>query len=118
MEPLVKSILEEVKVELFEGGGGSGNWGHKGIPGHRGGSLPTKAGSIFRHMVKSQSGSLRIPGWKRSRGLHIPKVSGKLFRAARKARNLEVILSGNPWKMLKRLINIYIGRKFAGRFYR
>ena len=107
MKDLVASILVEVKVELLEGGGGSGNWGHKGIPGHRGGSLPTKAGSIIRSMIKSQSGRVRIP-----------KLSGKLFRAARKARNLEVILSGNPWKMLKRLINIYIGRKFAGRLYR
>lgn len=37
-EELVKSIASEVRKELFDGGPGSGNWGHKGRPGHRGGS--------------------------------------------------------------------------------
>ena len=107
MDKLVESILSEVKAELFEGGSGSGNWGHKGRPGKRGGSLPTKGKSIMAHIIKSQGGRIRIP-----------KMSRKLFRAARKARNIEVLLSGNPWKWLKRLINIYIGRKIGGRFYR
>jgi len=38
-QEFVKSIVSEVKASLFEGGAGSGNWGHKGRPGHRGGSL-------------------------------------------------------------------------------
>jgi hypothetical protein len=107
VDNLVESILSEVKAELFEGGSGSGNWGHKGRPGKRGGSLPTKGKSIMAHILKNQGGAIRIP-----------KVSRKLFRAARTARNVEVLLSGNPLKWLKRLINIFIGRKIAGRFYR
>jgi len=38
-QELVKNIASEVKKGLFEGGPGSGNWGHKGRPGHRVGSL-------------------------------------------------------------------------------
>ena len=38
-QEFVKSIVSEVRKGLFEGGAGSGNWGHKGRPGHRGGSL-------------------------------------------------------------------------------
>ena len=37
---LVKDIAAEVTAVLIEGGPGSGNFGHKGRPGHRGGSLP------------------------------------------------------------------------------
>lgn len=49
----VESIADEVKKELLlEGGPGSGNWGHKGRPGHRGGSLG--GGGISGHqMVRS-----------------------------------------------------------------
>lgn len=38
-QEFVKSVASEVMKGLFEGGPGSGNWGHKGRPGHRGGSL-------------------------------------------------------------------------------
>jgi len=39
----VESIVDEVKKELLlEGDPGSGNFGHKGRPGHRGGSLPVR----------------------------------------------------------------------------
>ena len=51
----VKSIVSEVKKGLFEGGAGSGHWGHKGRSGHRGGSPgggKGKAGGISAHMVK------------------------------------------------------------------
>jgi hypothetical protein len=38
---IVESIVDDIKKELlFEGGAGSGNWGHRGRPGMRGGSLP------------------------------------------------------------------------------
>jgi hypothetical protein len=37
---LIKDISSEILAMLFEGGPGSGNWGHKGRPGKRGGSLP------------------------------------------------------------------------------
>lgn len=45
-EGFVKSIVSEVKADLFEGGAGSGNWGHKGRPGHRGGSLGGGKGKV------------------------------------------------------------------------
>jgi hypothetical protein len=103
----VKDMSSEVLAALFEGGPGSGNWGHKGRPGRRGGSLPTKVGSIARALAKSEKGGLRVP-----------KLSGKLWRAARTARNIEVIASGSPMKMLKRLINILVGRKIVSKLYR
>jgi hypothetical protein len=44
----VKDISFEVINSIFEGGPGSGHWGHKGRPGYRGGSLPagTKKGML------------------------------------------------------------------------
>ena len=104
---IVKDISSGVLADLFEGGGGSGNWGHKGRPGKRGGSLPTKGGSIARAILKGQRGSIRIP-----------KISGKLWRAARTTRNIEVGLSGSPIKILKRLANIFVGRHFVSKIYR
>jgi len=104
---IVKEIAAYVIFALFEGGPGSGNWGHKGRLGKRGGSLPTKTGSIIKHILKGEEGKLRIP-----------KLSRKLFTAARKARNAEVILSGSPSKMLKRLINRLIGKTIVKKLYR
>lgn len=46
------------------------------------------------------------------------KLSSKLFRAARVTRNVEVAASGNPVKWLKRLLNIFIGRKIVKKIYR
>jgi len=40
----VRDFIEMVAVQLQEGGPGSGHWGHAGIKGHRGGSLPSKTG--------------------------------------------------------------------------
>jgi len=45
------------------------------------------------------------------------KISTRLFGAARKVRNIEVVASGNPLKMLKRLVNIVIGRKAIRRLF-
>ena len=104
---IVKDISSGVLADLFEGGAGSGNWGHKGRPGRRGGSLPTKGRSIARAILKGERGSIRIP-----------KLSGKLWRAARTMRNIEVATSGSPIKMLKRLVNIFMGRKFVSKIYR
>lgn len=36
----VREFINVVSAELVEGGPGSGHWGHRGIPGQRGGSLP------------------------------------------------------------------------------
>ena len=104
---IVKDISYEVLTALFEGGPGSGNWGHKGRPGMRGGSLPTKGTSIMKSLLKSEKGRIRIP-----------RVSGKLWRAARTARNIEVLASGSPMKMLKRAVNILLGRSIVSRIYR
>ena len=105
------AIVEQVSVDvitaLFEGGAGSGNWGHKGRPGKRGGSLPTKGSSIARAILRSEKGGFRFP-----------KLSGKLWRAARTFRNIEVIASGSPRKILKRLVNIIIGRKIVSKLYK
>jgi hypothetical protein len=55
-QEFVKSVASEVVNGLFEGGPGSGNWGHKGRPGHRGGSLggggKGKGAGISAHVVK------------------------------------------------------------------
>jgi hypothetical protein len=52
---LARSIASDVTKDLFEGGPGSGNWGHKGRPGHRGGSLPGggKGTGISAHVTGS-----------------------------------------------------------------
>ncbi len=41
-DKIVESLFMD--VQLTEGGAGSGNWGHRGIPGKRGGSLPRGSG--------------------------------------------------------------------------
>lgn len=55
--------------------------------------------------------------WRRRR-LGFPRFSGKLFKAGRTTRNVEVAMSGDPVKWMKRLINIFIGRKIVKRIYR
>jgi hypothetical protein len=66
----VESIVDEVKKELLlEGGAGSGNWGHKGRPGHRGGSLPGGGKSgVSAHEVPSVSSS-RMAGRLKQKGI-------------------------------------------------
>ncbi len=77
-QEFVRSIASDVTKELFEGGADSGNWGHKGRPGHRGGSEPKGSGSgkggIIAHVVKEgvhastfydKSGGLKISEYKK-----------------------------------------------------
>lgn len=45
---VVKDIASDAMRTIFEGGPGSGNWGHKGRPGKRGGSLP--GGGVSAHV--------------------------------------------------------------------
>ena len=40
VQALAKSITQDIVKSISEGGPGSGNWHHKGIKGHRGGSMP------------------------------------------------------------------------------
>ncbi len=103
----IRELSESIVSALFEGGSGSGNYGHKGRPGMRGGSLPTKAGSIAVALLKSEKGGFRFP-----------KLSRSLFGAARKVRNLEVIASGSPKKMARRVLNILIGRTIVRKLFR
>lgn len=44
-------IAEEIIGQLFEGGPGSGNWGHVGCSGVKGGSLPTRVDSILASIL-------------------------------------------------------------------
>lgn len=52
-----------------------------------------------------------------SGGIWVPRVSNKLFKAARISRNIEVLGSGNPIRMARRAVNIVIGRKVARRIF-
>jgi hypothetical protein len=100
-----KQVIEEMSDQiinaLFEGGEGSGNWGHAGRPGIQGGSQPTKAGSIMAHLLKSQHGG----------------ITSSLFRAARLSASARALFSGSPRKMGRRGINLLIGRKAVSHLY-
>lgn len=39
------------------------------------------------------------------------KVANRLFKAARRARDMEVVLSGSPRRIARRLVNKYILKK-------
>ncbi len=52
---LSESIADECSETLFEGGPGSGNFGHKGRPGHRGGSLPGSVTSAHGNVHASST---------------------------------------------------------------
>ncbi len=54
MYALIKDISSEVTCGLFEGGPGSGHFGHKGRPGHRGGS--SAGGNVAAHTFASGRG--------------------------------------------------------------
>ncbi len=54
MYALVKDISSEVTCGLFEGGPGSGFFGHKGRPGHRGGS--SAGGNVAAHVALTPGG--------------------------------------------------------------
>ena len=45
----------------------------------------------------------------------MPKVAGKLFRAARVVDDMETLASGNPRKIGRRLFNKFFGRMLLGR---
>ena len=80
---LVKDIAAEVSAALLEGGPGSGNWGHKGRPGKRGGSAPGggKRGDVSAHAVAK-------PSWVPAAALQKDaEATGKRYGV--KASNLE-----------------------------
>lgn len=41
------------------------------------------------------------------------RASSKLYKAARTSRNLEVLASGSPTRIMNRLINIFVWRKIG-----
>ncbi len=44
------ALIKDLTAEILEGGPGSGNFGHKGRPGHRGGSA-AGGGGISAHVA-------------------------------------------------------------------
>jgi hypothetical protein len=59
-QALISGIAIAALKGIFEGGAGSGNWGHKGRPGHRGGSLGGGGGGgISAHVAGSAGGASR-----------------------------------------------------------
>jgi hypothetical protein len=46
------ALIKDLGADILEGGTGSGNWGHKGRPGKRGGSLP--GGGISAHVAGNE----------------------------------------------------------------
>jgi hypothetical protein len=74
-QALISGIAIAALKGIFEGGAGSGNWGHKGRPGHRGGSLGGGGGGgISAHVVKpgvhastfyDKSGGLKTSGYRK-----------------------------------------------------
>jgi len=81
-QTFVESIVSEVKAAIFEGGAGSGNWGHKGRPGMRGGSLGGGGGGkgVSPHVVavngkKAWGGGMHKVGTKVSHASNL-KLSG------------------------------------------
>lgn len=101
MDRIIEQSANEIIAALFEGGEGSGNWGHSGRPGIVGGSQPTQAGSIMKHLLKSQHGG----------------ITSSLFRAARLSATAKAFLSGSPIKMGRRATNILVGRKAVSHLY-
>jgi hypothetical protein len=97
----IEEISNRIIKALFEGGEGSGNWGHAGRPGLQGGSQPTKFGSIMKYLFKSQHGG----------------VTSSLFRAARLSATARALFSGSPTKMARRGANILIGREGVSHLY-
>ena len=55
---LVDGLAASVISGLLEGGPGSGNWGHKGRPGHLGGSIGGRGGGISAHVT---GGGVGVP---------------------------------------------------------
>ena len=103
-----EQLAKEIINTLFEGGPGSGNFGHAGIPGVQGGSQPTKGGSIFKQAI----GKL---GWRT--GGERGSITSSLFRVARLSATARALFSGSPTKMGRRAANIAIGRKAVSHFY-
>jgi hypothetical protein len=98
---MIEEISNQIIKTLFEGGPGSGNFGHAGRPGLQGGSQPTRAGSIMKHLLRSQHGG----------------ITSSLFRAARLSATARALFSGSPRKMGRRGINLLIGRKAVSHLY-
>jgi hypothetical protein len=100
-DQIIDQLSNEIISALFEGGPGSGNWGHTGRPGVVGGSQATKAGSIMKHLAVSQRGG----------------ITSGLFRAARLSATARALASGDPIKVGRRALNILIGRKAVSHVY-
>jgi hypothetical protein len=102
-QAFAKSIVSEVTAGLFEGGAGSGNWGHKGRPGMRGGSIGGgkgkaggggKVGGISAHKI--------TVGGEKSHARDYYNAAGKLDAA-----NYSKLSGANKTQVLKHGIQKY-----------
>jgi hypothetical protein len=105
---IIDQLADEIIRTLFEGGSGSGNWGHSGRPGIVGGSQPTRAGSIFKQGITKL-------GW--HTGGERGGLTSFLFKSARLSATVRALASGNPIKIARRAANIVIGRKAVSHLY-
>ncbi|MEM3112781.1 MAG: hypothetical protein QXY90_07055 [Candidatus Anstonellales archaeon] len=92
----MRNIVSEVIKELFEGGPGSGHWGHKGRPGMRGGSAPG-GGSGVRFGKKDALNFFRnVPGGRETKMSDIELIRAPSVGPAWYHKKLEQILPMFP----------------------
>lgn len=57
-----------------------------------------------------ESGRPPLASWDTSWEAHLPKLSSRLYRLSRRTNDAEVLLSGDPKRMERRVKNKLIGR--------
>jgi len=97
-QELVRSIASEAVDGLFEGGAGSGHYGHKGRPGKRGGSLPGGGGGggAAAHKVSGKASGGALRGMKKGDTIRItnPVTGWKSLHSADKLKPSKSIKGG------------------------
>ena len=106
----VKSIASEVTEGLFEGGPGSGNWGHKGRPGHRGGSSggggKGKGSGISAHKITVGKQRIHAKNFYNAMG----KLDTSNYRKLSDSNKTQVLNHG-----IQKFTEMYIPRAQQGR---
>ncbi len=91
-------ISKDCIASLFEGGAGSGHYGHKGRPGKRGGSLPGGggAGGTAAHKISGKAGGEALRGMKKGDIIRItnPVTGWKSTHSADKLKPSKSIKGG------------------------
>ena len=88
-QKMIESLSDECKELLFEGGAGSGNWGHRGRPGHVGGSQPS--GKALAHVGVKTVSSSRMADYLKKKN-----VQGKYLDAKSALEKLKQKFPGQP----------------------